>query len=114
MDEQKLEQLTGEFCDKYCQYPNVCADQGTLDKVCEKCPMKELSELLDDNDTTGAVKASPEIKTNYDRIRNMSVEEFVEEVFLNVDVERNMMYVFGSWRNKDKLKQWLESECDTE
>ena len=48
--------------------------------------------------------------TNYDRIKAMSVEEFAEYVFLNLDDERSLMYVFGSWLNKQQLKEWLNNE----
>lgn len=48
--------------------------------------------------------------TNFERLQNMSVEDFVEEIYLNVDDERNMMYIFGSWRKKEQLKEWLLKE----
>lgn len=48
--------------------------------------------------------------TNYESIKNMSVEEFAEYVFLNLEDERDLMYVFGSWLNKQQLKEWLNSE----
>ena len=45
MDKQQLEEITGEFCDKYCKYPLVCTKQEQLDTVCEGCPMNELLDL---------------------------------------------------------------------
>lgn len=47
MDKERLEELTGEFCDRYCKYPYVCTDEETLDTVCEDCPMNRMVEFLD-------------------------------------------------------------------
>ena len=47
MDKQTLEELTGEFCDKYCKYPYICGTEDALDTVCEQCPMNRMVELLD-------------------------------------------------------------------
>ena len=49
--------------------------------------------------------------TNYERIKTMNVEEFVEELFLNIPDDRNTQFVFGSWKNKDDVKEWLNSEA---
>lgn len=48
--------------------------------------------------------------TNYDRIKAMSVEEFIEEILLNIPDENNTRFIFGSWKNKQQLKEWLERE----
>ena len=47
MDKEKLEKLTGEFCDQYCRFPYICQDEEALETVCENCPMNGLFELLD-------------------------------------------------------------------
>lgn len=47
MNKEELEKVTGEFCDKYCRFPYICADEESLDTVCEGCPMNKLFELLD-------------------------------------------------------------------
>ncbi len=49
---------------------------------------------------------------NFDRIKNMSVEEFVDEILLNVPDECDTRFIFGSWKNRQQIKQWLESEDD--
>lgn len=46
MDKKTLEELTGEFCDNYCKYPNSCSSEDELDIVCEQCPMNRMVELL--------------------------------------------------------------------
>lgn len=51
--------------------------------------------------------------TNFDRIKEMEVEEFIDELFLNIPDENNTQFVFGSWRNKDDVKNWLNSEAET-
>lgn len=50
--------------------------------------------------------------TNYERIKNMSVDEFIEELYLNIPEDCCMEYMFGSWRTKSAMKQWLESEVE--
>lgn len=50
--------------------------------------------------------------TNYERIKNMSVEEFVDEILINVPDDYDTRFIFGSWKNRQQLKQWLESEVD--
>ena len=45
MNAERLTKITEKFCDKYCQYPNVCADKE-MEKVCDECPMNELFELI--------------------------------------------------------------------
>lgn len=50
MTKQKLEELTGKFCDKYCIYARMYSSeeqQDKLDEICESCPMNEMFELLD-------------------------------------------------------------------
>ena len=46
MTEKELEELTGEFCDKYCKFPFVCTDEETLESACNVCPMNKLFDLL--------------------------------------------------------------------
>ena len=48
--------------------------------------------------------------TNYERIKNMSVDEFVDEIMLNIPLDCDTCYIFGSWRNGQQLKEWLEEE----
>ena len=50
--------------------------------------------------------------TNFDRIKEMRIEDFVDELFLNIPDESNTQFVFGSWRNKDDVKSWLNSEAE--
>jgi predicted nucleic acid-binding Zn ribbon protein len=53
-------------------------------------------------------------KTNYDRIRNMSVEELAEFIHFitpSIAVKLNGEYVSNEI---EYIKQYLESECDTE
>lgn len=125
MDKQKLEQLTSEFCDKYCQYPNVCANEETLETVCDKCPMNEMFELLDDNNTTGAVTVLPEIKTNLDRLKARSVDELAEYIYhyddaLNDKIckQSHKECPFGEDVKTENcincVKRWIEAEVDTE
>ena len=47
MDKQRLEEITEQFCDKYCLYAKHCTNQDRLDGICNECPMNELFELLD-------------------------------------------------------------------
>lgn len=45
MDALKLEEIIGEFCDNYCQYPCQIKDVGELEKVCAERPINKLMEL---------------------------------------------------------------------
>ena len=45
MNALKLEEIIGEFCDNYCQYPCQIKDVGELEKVCAECPINQLMEL---------------------------------------------------------------------
>ena len=47
MDKKTVEELTGKFCDEYCQYPYICGSEDELDAVCKDCPMNRMVELLD-------------------------------------------------------------------
>ena len=47
LDSERLEKITGEFCDRYCKYPCKTKNQDELDEICESCPMNELADLLD-------------------------------------------------------------------
>ena len=48
--------------------------------------------------------------TNFDRLQNMNVDEFVEELYSNIPDDMNLQFIFGSWRNKEQIKEWLQSE----
>lgn len=52
------------------------------------------------------------ILTNYDRIQNMSIDEFVEELYRNIPDDCDMQFMFGSWRTRDQTKEYLNSECE--
>lgn len=61
----------------------------------------------------------PKKQTNYDRIRNMSVEEMAEFLYKYTPISRLPKEVDKIWQNNNvsifgALKQWLESEVDTE
>ena len=47
MDKQRLEEITGQFCDRYCRFARQCTNQDALDKICDKYPMNQLFELLE-------------------------------------------------------------------
>lgn len=57
----------------------------------------------------------PKKQTNYDRIRNMSVEELAR--FLESTNSQTAIKVGGEYgyvvRNKKYIQRWLESEVDT-
>lgn len=46
MDIQKLEELTGKFCDNYCKYPCEIKDVEEFEKICSDCPMNEMFDLF--------------------------------------------------------------------
>ena len=52
------------------------------------------------------------IVTNFDRLHTLTVDEFIEELYLNIPDEMNLQFIFGSWRNKKQIKEWLLKECD--
>ena len=70
-------------------------------------------------------KEKPKKQTNYDRIRNMSVEEMAEFIFGVYDYEdkslvfnkteygKHICGVFIPNYNEDSIKAYLESEVDT-
>ena len=39
--------LLAKICDDYCMFPQVLPTQVALDAQCERCPMKELVELIE-------------------------------------------------------------------
>lgn len=56
----------------------------------------------------GRTQQIEEAKTNFERIKEMDVDEFVEELFLNIPDEQGLQFMFGSWMNKEDVKEWLE------
>ena len=56
MTKQKLEEITGKFCDKYCRFPYICGNEKQLETVCDSCPMNELFDVLDMINKSGAEK----------------------------------------------------------
>ena len=56
--------------------------------------------------------SSKQIKTNYDRIRNMSVEEMAEFIYNNVQEDETGLKFIGQdfVFSKEEVVQWLESE----
>lgn len=52
--------------------------------------------------------------TNFERIKNMSVDEFVDEIMLSIPLDCDTCYIFGSWRNGQQLKEWLGKESEEE
>ncbi len=42
--EQLVENVTEEFCDRYCRWP--LTDAGQLEGACESCPMDRLLKLI--------------------------------------------------------------------
>ena len=45
-DSQEIEQLTEQFCDHYCKYPEMFKDQNELDDICDSCPINQLADEL--------------------------------------------------------------------
>ena len=60
--------------------------------------------------------SSKQIKTNYDRIRNMSVEEMAEFIYNNVQEDETGLKFIGQdfVFSKEEVVQWLESEVQGE
>ena len=57
----------------------------------------------------------PKKQTNYDRIRNMSVEEladFIADIY--ADNDHAEIRIDGEWLATEDIEKWLESEVDTE
>lgn len=40
--ETETHKLMDTVCDKYCKYPEICADVEALDRHCDKCKVAEL------------------------------------------------------------------------
>ena len=40
--ERDMHTIMGVVCDKYCKYPELCADEKALDRHCDKCKVAEL------------------------------------------------------------------------
>ena len=49
---------------------------------------------------------------NFERLKTMDVDGFVEELFLNIPEEAGSQYLFGKWRTKESLKKWLNQEVE--
>ena len=45
--EHKAPELLAKICDGYCMYPQVLSSQEAVDAKCERCPMKELMEMIE-------------------------------------------------------------------
>lgn len=45
--------------------------------------------------------------TNFERIKQMNVDEFVDEILLNVPDDYDTRFIFSSWRNREQIKRWL-------
>lgn len=50
--------------------------------------------------------------TNFDRIKTMNVDELVDEILLNVPDDSDTRFIFGSWKNRQQIKEYLESEFE--
>lgn len=53
-------------------------------------------------------KMNNKIKTNFDRLKTLTLDEFIDEILLNVPDEQDTRYIFGSWMNRRQLKEYLE------
>lgn len=71
---------------------------------------KEIKEKFKEDFMKLCSENNTDIKTNFDRIKAMSVEELVEEITLNIPDECDTRFIFGSWKDKKQLKEWLEAE----
>ena len=87
--------------------------------ICKKCIHSEVCKYKTEAVYECEYFKDKTIKNQYDRIRNMSIEEMAEffnELILPYQLpqqvykmwENNQLYIYGAW-----LK-WLESEVDTE
>lgn len=43
---KEIEELSGEFCDKYCKYACLVDNEEQLEEICNKCPMNKLFDFL--------------------------------------------------------------------
>ena len=50
--------------------------------------------------------------TNYDRIKAMNVDELVDEILINIPDDSDTIFIFGSWKNRQQIKEYLESEVE--
>ena len=48
--------------------------------------------------------------TNFDRIKAMNVDELVDEILLNIPDDSDTIFIFGRWKNRQQIKEYLESE----
>ncbi len=48
-----FEKTVEQFCDKYCKYPYICADEEKLQEVCENCPICKLAERVEELEGAG-------------------------------------------------------------
>ena len=90
----------------------------------ERCPMQVGYDVANCQCEGCSYRTAP--TTNYDRIRNMSVEELAEficgiydyeydsPVYNEVESGKHICGDFIPDFDEDKIKQWLESEVDTE
>ncbi|MEE0968358.1 MAG: hypothetical protein U0M06_03175, partial [Clostridia bacterium] len=67
----ELQNITEIFCDEYCKYPCEIKDVGELEKVWGECPMNKLLDLI----------TPPKILTEFDRIKNMNIEQLAEFLY---------------------------------
>jgi len=45
-DQDRIEQLCSELCDKFCKYPHeVYDDEQDINTVCESCPLNEIERI---------------------------------------------------------------------
>lgn len=51
---------------------------------------------------------------NFEKLKVMDINSFVEELFLNIPEEAGSQYVFGKWHTKESLKKWLYQEANNE
>lgn len=57
--------------------------------------------------------SKPSVITNFERIKNMTIDEFVDEILINVPDDCDTRFIFGSWKNRKQIKHWLEIEVET-
>lgn len=89
-----------------CKYPNeVCANMTVYHGVayCDSVPCSLKDEL-------------PK-RTNYEKIKGMSVEELAEFIFSIEELSEGYSIAIGNSKEMCStldVKEWLESECDVE
>ena len=117
-------QSRADFClpeSASCEYfEHNCGDKQILKerekmllcKECKKCGMCGKPYGQNSNYAEKCKDFEKKKMTKFERLKSLTLDEFVDEILLNVPDDNDTRFIFGSWKNKKEIISYLESEVE--